>query len=78
MCNFLLAMAMHFQEIIALPLQVQMTCEVNGMSQNNSFIFTCYVKTVPAYNFKLIWVEPGLRDAICLTKSLLCSRQVTV
>ena len=35
-----------------------MTCQVNAMGENSSFIFTCYVKTVPVYNFKLGWVVP--------------------
>ena len=32
------------------------TCEVNRMGENSSFIFICYVKTVPVYDFKLVWV----------------------
>ena len=32
------------------------TCEVNRMGENSSFTFTCYVKTVPVYDFKLVWV----------------------
>ena len=26
------------------------------MGENSSFIFTCYLKTVPVYDFKLVWV----------------------
>ena len=26
------------------------------MGENNSFSFTCYVKTVPVYHFKAVWV----------------------
>ena len=37
----------------ALP---QRTFEVNRMRENSSFIFICYVKTVPVYDFKLVWV----------------------
>ena len=32
----------------------QRTCEVNKMGENNSFI--CIIKTVPVYDFKLVWV----------------------
>ena len=32
------------------------TCEVNRMGENSSFIFTCYVKTVSIYDFKLVLV----------------------
>ena len=30
------------------------THKVDTMDENSSFIFTCYVKTVPVYDFKLI------------------------
>ena len=42
----------------------QWTCEVNGMGENSSFIFTSYVKTVPVYDFELVWVvlHPPVRD----------------
>ena len=32
------------------------TCEVNRMSENISFIITCYVKNVPVYDFELVCV----------------------
>ena len=32
------------------------TYEINGMGENNSFIFTCYVETVSVYDFKFVWV----------------------
>ena len=32
------------------------TCEVNTMGENSSFIFTCYVKTVPGDDFKFVWI----------------------
>ena len=35
---------------------VQGTNEVNRMGENSSFIFACYVKTGPAYDFKIVWV----------------------
>ena len=34
------------------------TCEVNRMAEHSFFIFTSYVKTVPVYDFKLVWVVP--------------------
>ena len=34
--------------------QFETTCEVNTMGENSSFIFTCYVKTVPVYDFRLV------------------------
>ena len=34
----------------------QRTCEVNRMGENGSFILTCYMKTVPVYDFILVWV----------------------
>ena len=34
----------------------QRTCEVNRMDENRSFTLTCYVKTVPVYDLKLVWV----------------------
>ena len=34
----------------------QSTCEVNRMGENGSFILTCYIKAVPVYDFKLVWV----------------------
>ena len=34
----------------------QRTCEVNTMGENSLFIFTCYVKTVPVYDLKLVLV----------------------
>ena len=36
--------------------QSQKTCEANRMGENSSFIFKCYLKTVPVYNFQLVWV----------------------
>ena len=33
------------------------TCKVDRMGENSSFIFTGYVKTVPVYDFKLVWVS---------------------
>ena len=33
------------------------TFEVNRMGENSSFIFTCYVKTVPVYDVKLVWED---------------------
>ena len=35
---------------------IKRTCEVNTMDESSSLIFTCYVKTVPVYYFKLVWV----------------------
>ena len=32
------------------------TCEVKRMGENSSFIFICYVKTVPVYDFVLVCV----------------------
>ena len=32
------------------------------MGENSSFIFTCYIKIVPVYNFKLVWVALHLSD----------------
>ena len=32
------------------------TCEVNRIGESSSIIFTCSVKTVPVYDFKLVWV----------------------
>ena len=40
----------------ALCILLKRTCEVNTMRENSSFIFTCYVKTFPVYDFKLLWV----------------------
>ena len=42
----------------------QRTCEVNRMGENSSFIFTCYVKNVPVYDFKLVRVvlHPSVKD----------------
>ena len=34
----------------------QRTCEINRMGESGSFILTCYIKTVPVYDFKLVWV----------------------
>ena len=34
----------------------QRTCEVNRTGENGFFILTCYIKTVPVYDFKLVWV----------------------
>ena len=42
----------------------QRTCEVDTMGENSSFIFICYVKIVPVYNFKLVLVALH-----CLTKN---------
>ena len=35
------------------------------MGENSSFIFTCYVKTVKVYDFKLVWVvlDPSVQSA---------------
>ena len=42
----------------------QRTCEVNRMGENSSFIFTCCVKTVPVYDFKLVWavLDPSFKE----------------
>ena len=32
----------------------QRTCEVERMGEISSFIFTCYIKIVPVYDFKLV------------------------
>ena len=37
--------------------------------KNSSFIFICYVKTVPVYDFKLVWVRLQLHGAIYLPDS---------
>ena len=34
---------------------IQRTCEVNTILENSSFIFKCFLKTVPVYDFKLAW-----------------------
>ena len=34
----------------------QRTCEANAVGENNSFIFTVFVKSVPLYHFKLAYV----------------------
>ena len=39
------------------------TCEVNRMGEKSSFICTCFVITVPFYDFKLVWVilDPSVK-----------------
>ena len=39
----------------SLPPIQERTCEVNRIGENSSY-FTCYVKIIPVYNFKLVWV----------------------
>ena len=34
--------------------QFERTCKVNTMGENSSFIFICYLKTVPVYDFRLV------------------------
>ena len=40
------------------------TCEVNRIGEDSSFSFTCYVKTVPVYDSKLIRVilHPSVKE----------------
>ena len=40
------------------------TRKVDTMDENSSFIFTYYVKTVPVYDFKLIWevLHPSVKE----------------
>ena len=42
----------------------EVKAEVNRMAENRSFIFTCYVKTVPVYDFELVWVvrHPSVKE----------------
>ena len=39
-------------------------CQVNTMGESSSFIFTFYVKTVPVYDFRLVWVviHPSIKE----------------
>ena len=34
------------------------SCKGPVMGENSSLTFTCYVKTVPVYDFKPVWVVP--------------------
>ena len=57
--------ALRMQESTVFDCHLQRTCEVNRMGENSSFIFTCYVKTVPVYDFKLVWIV--LKNAISIS-----------
>ena len=50
--------------IFSFHILIRRTCEVDKMGENSSFIFTCYVKTIPVYSFKLVWVvlHPSVKD----------------
>ena len=43
-------------------LVAERTCKVNTMGENSSFNITCYVKTVPVYDFTLVWVVLHLSE----------------
>ena len=45
-----------FPDFITLFIHNQTTCEAIPVSENSSFIFTVYVKSVPLFHFNLLYV----------------------